>query len=58
MIFKALQFELVRFKFHSPSSKILKIPEFNLDIRYLTVEKVAQKDEIAFVKFENFTFLE
>ena len=30
MIFKALQFELVRFKFHSPSSKIPKIPEFNL----------------------------
>ena len=30
MIFKALQSELFRFKFHSLSSKILKIPEFNL----------------------------
>ena len=32
MIFKALQFKLFRFKFNSLSSKILKIPEFNLSI--------------------------
>jgi len=32
MIFKALQFELSRFKFHSLSLKILKITEFNLSI--------------------------
>ena len=30
MIFKSLQLELFRFWFHSLSSKILKIPEFNL----------------------------
>ena len=30
MIFEALQSELFRFKFHAPSLKILKIPEFNL----------------------------
>ena len=30
MIFEALQFELFRFNFRSLSSKILKIPEFNL----------------------------
>ena len=30
MIFEALQSELFRFKFHTLSSKILKIPEFNL----------------------------
>ena len=34
MIFKALQSELFRFKFHSLSSKILKIPEFSLLIRW------------------------
>ena len=32
MIFEALQFELFRFNFHSMSSKILKIPEFNLNM--------------------------
>ena len=32
MIFEALQSELFRFKFHAPSLKILKIPEFNLMI--------------------------
>ena len=32
MIFEALQSELFRFKFHAPSLKILKIPEFNLII--------------------------
>ena len=32
MIFEALQSELFRFKFHSLSSKILKIPEFSLCI--------------------------
>ena len=32
MIFGPLQFELFRFEFHSLSSKILKIPEFNLRI--------------------------
>ena len=32
MIFQALQYELLSFKFHSPGSKILKIPEFNLVI--------------------------
>ena len=30
MIFEALQSELFKFKFDSLSSKILKIPEFNL----------------------------
>ena len=30
MIFKALQSELLRFKFYSLGSKIIKIPEFNL----------------------------
>ena len=34
MIFEALQSELFRFKFHSLSSKILKIPEFSLLIRW------------------------
>ena len=34
MIFKALQSELFSFKFHSLSFKILKIPEFSLDIVY------------------------
>ena len=36
MIFEALHFELIvfRFKFHLLSSKILKIPEFNLYIAY------------------------
>ena len=33
MIFEALHFELFRFKFYSLSSKILKIPEFNLYIK-------------------------
>ena len=33
MIFEALQSELSRFKFDTLSSKILKIPEFNLFIR-------------------------
>ena len=32
MIFGALQFELFRFKIHSLCSKILKIPEFTLNI--------------------------
>ena len=32
-IFEALQSELFRLKFHAPSSKILKAPEFNLLIR-------------------------
>ena len=32
MVFEALQSELFRFKFHSLSSKILKIPEFSLCI--------------------------
>ena len=32
MIFEALQSELFRFKFDSLSSKILKMPEFNLFI--------------------------
>ena len=32
MIFEALQSELSRFKFDTLSSKILKIPEFNLNI--------------------------
>ena len=35
VIFEALQFELLSFKFHTPSSKILKIPEVNLHI-YIT----------------------
>ena len=35
MIFNVLQSELFRFKFHSLSSKILKIPEFNLYIIYI-----------------------
>ena len=32
MIFGALQFELFRFKIHSLGSKILKFPEFNLNM--------------------------
>ena len=36
MIFEALQSELFRFKFHSLSSKILKIPEFSLSINNLS----------------------
>ena len=32
MISEALQSELLRFKFYSLSSKILKIPTFNLDM--------------------------
>ena len=32
MIFQALQYDLLRFKFHSPSPKILKTPGFNLSI--------------------------
>ena len=34
-IFEDLQSELFRFKFNSLSSKILKIPEFNLRIVYV-----------------------
>ena len=37
MIFEALQFEHFGFNFHSLSSKILKIPEFNVIIRFLAV---------------------
>ena len=32
MIFEALQSEILRFKFHSMSSKTLKIPKFKLYI--------------------------
>ena len=35
MIFEALQFELFRYKFYWLSFKILKIPEFNLNITYI-----------------------
>ena len=35
MIFEALQSELFRFKFHTMSGKTLKIPEFNLGIKFI-----------------------
>ena len=34
MIFEALQSDLLRFKFHSLGSRILKFPEFNLLMEY------------------------
>ena len=42
MIFEALQSDRFRFKFHSLGSKILKIPEFNLDI-FINYNKSAIK---------------
>ena len=41
MIFEALQSELSRFKFDILSSKILKIPEFNLTIDRFAVARKA-----------------
>ena len=38
MIFEALQSELFRFKLYSMSSKILKIPEFNLLMENSNIE--------------------
>ena len=35
MVFEALQSELFRFKIHTLTSKIIKIPEFNLFIKHL-----------------------
>ena len=40
MIFEALQSELFRFKFHAPSLKILKIPEFNLAMAIHRIAKI------------------
>ena len=38
MIFEALQSVLLRFHFHLLRSKFQKIPEFNLDIFYVTLK--------------------
>ena len=38
MIFEALKSELFRLNFHSLSSKILKISEFNLDISHFSID--------------------
>ena len=49
MIFQALQFELFRFEFHSLSSKILWIPEFNLHINdsyHMCLIEITQNLEI------------
>ena len=46
MIFEALQSELFRLKFPRLSSKILKIPEFNLTIEVNGLRAVDQKARV------------
>ena len=60
MIFEALQSELFRFKFHAPSLKILKIPEFNLpiygDITYTQCTLKLRPVKLLFVIFGRLSY--
>ena len=62
MIFEALQSALLRFKFNKPRSKIVKIPEFTLnmsrDRKPASVEVMASLDDpLEFGSESRFAFL-
>ena len=64
VIFEALQSELIRYKLHSPGSKILKISEFNLKIaktqKNVQLAKEANGNEqnsLAIRYYENLKYL-
>ena len=58
MNFNVLQSELFRLKFHSLSSKILKIPEFNLSINFRSFSLVSKTflERLQNFSFKNFYF--